>query len=99
MRVTDRPTFDVRARLTVDLRRVLRRDPHRAARAIQEAASLPAGAVVTLQVPRGSVPPSMACAYLRQFGGDLAAVVIECDDPTTVRRWIRELNTGSGVGL
>ena len=30
-------------------------------------------------------------------GGALAAVVIECDDPTTVRRWMRQADIDDGV--
>lgn len=71
-------------------------DDHRVARAIEDLEVAPAGADVVIVV-RGRQHPSLALDYLRQHGGHLGSVTVECDDPGTVARWVRGLRDGVAV--
>lgn len=49
----------------------------------------PAGAEVIIEVDPGQVLPNEGIQYVRERGGHLGPIYIECDDPQTVQTWVR----------
>lgn len=63
------------------------------ARKVQGVADAPPGALVTLVIEPGVLPPVVALDYLARYGTHLGLVTFESPDPVTARAWWDALNS------